>query len=56
MLKVNLWTKIYIKILKYQQQITVFIVGQAQAIEKKNILLEQLKDVKTHANYELSFF
>lgn len=31
---------------KYKQQITVFIVGQSEAIEKKNILLEQLNDVR----------
>ncbi|CAF0706283.1 unnamed protein product [Brachionus calyciflorus] len=29
---------------KYKQRITVFIVGQCEAIEKKNILLEQLND------------
>lgn len=35
----------YIYILKYKQQITVFIVGQAEAIERKNIILAQLNDV-----------
>ena len=30
---------------KYKQQITVFIVGQSEAIQRKNILLEQLNDV-----------
>lgn len=31
---------------KYKQQITVFIVGQCEAIQRKNMLLEQLNDVK----------
>lgn len=30
---------------KYKQQITVFIVGQCEAIDKKNFLLNQINDV-----------
>jgi hypothetical protein len=30
---------------KYKQQITVFIVGQSEAIERKNLILAQLNDV-----------